>query len=64
MSWEQFKALDSLLEYTRSVRWFYLDGYIDHNSVDTVLTCQDSIYESCILRFLMSIVEQASCLFS
>ena len=29
MSWEQFKALDSLLEYTRSVRLSYLDGYIE-----------------------------------
>jgi Uma2 family endonuclease len=29
MSWEQFKALDSLLEYTRSVRLSYLDGYVE-----------------------------------
>ena len=29
MTWEQFKALDSLLEYTRSVRLSYLDGYVE-----------------------------------
>ncbi len=29
MTWEQFKALDSLLEYTRSIRLSYLDGYVE-----------------------------------
>ena len=29
MTWEQFKALDFLLEYTRSVRLSYLDGYVE-----------------------------------
>ncbi|MEG4941821.1 hypothetical protein [Microcoleus sp. F4-D5] len=29
MTWEQFKALDLLLEYTRSVRLSYLDGYVE-----------------------------------
>lgn len=29
MTWEQFKALDSLLEYTRSLRLSYLDGYVE-----------------------------------
>ncbi len=29
MTWEQFKALDSLLEYTRNVRLSYLDGYVE-----------------------------------
>ena len=29
MTWEQFEALDSLLEYTRSVRLSYLDGYVE-----------------------------------
>jgi Uma2 family endonuclease len=29
MTWEQFKALDSLLEYSRSVRLSYLDGYVE-----------------------------------
>ncbi len=29
MTWEQFKALDSLLEYTRSVRLSYLGGYVE-----------------------------------
>jgi Uma2 family endonuclease len=29
LTWEQFKALDSLLEYTRSVRLSYLDGYVE-----------------------------------
>ena len=28
-TWEQFNALDSLLEYTRSVRLSYLDGYVE-----------------------------------
>lgn len=44
MTWEQFKALDSLLEYTRSVRLSYLDGYVeimtlspDHETIKCLL---------------------------
>ncbi|MBE9186891.1 Uma2 family endonuclease [Microcoleus sp. LEGE 07076] len=29
MTWEQFKTLESLLEYTRSIRLSYLDGYVE-----------------------------------
>jgi Uma2 family endonuclease len=29
MTWTQFKTIDSLLEYTRSVRLSYLDGYVE-----------------------------------
>ena len=44
MTWEQFEALDSLLEYTRSVRLSYLDGYVeimtlspDHETIKCLL---------------------------
>ncbi|MEG5056517.1 Uma2 family endonuclease [Microcoleus sp. A2-C5] len=48
MTWEQFKALDSLLEYTRSVRLSYLDGYVE---IMTLSPAHETI--KCLLALLL-----------
>jgi Uma2 family endonuclease len=48
MSWEQFKALDFFLEYTRSVRLSYLDGYVE---IMTLSSEHETI--KCLLALLL-----------